>query len=220
MKNIKALFCAALIAPSISHAVDFEMAAGETSFHEQHMGIWYQGGFPATISLHSQSLSLGATDYVLPWLRWHAGYTYLGSASSNAQAVGSDAAYMKWGPNAVNHGYNAGQWHGSGNVNLLYATLAPEIRRGDWTFSIEGGVTAYKPMWTEQVTGWNACAYCATSSVTVSHNGIMTGAVAGFGIAYQRVEFLVEEMTIAAAGDNVPAIYVHKATNVSLRFRF
>ncbi len=209
-----------LLLPVAANAADLELAVGETFFHPQHEGIWYQAGFPAQLNLNSPSLSIGGTGYATSWMRWHAGYTYLGSTSSEAVAVGSDAAYAKWGAEATQHGYNAAHWSGSGNVNMLYATLAPEYKSGAWTFSVEGGFTLYKPTWTEQVTGWNGCAYCHTSSVTLEHNGISAGEVVGFGVTYGHWELLAERYTMTANGDNVPAIYVHYANNVSLRYEF
>ena len=93
-------FLVAAMCLGSANAADFEVSAGESKFASQPNGTWYQNGFAHDLDLTSPSLSIGATGYVNDWMRWHAGYMYLGDASSNAIAVSSDAAYAKYGANA------------------------------------------------------------------------------------------------------------------------
>lgn len=198
-------------------AADFEMAIGESKFNSQPNGVWYQNGFAHSLDLTSPSVSLGATGYATDWMRWHAGYTYLGSTSSSAIAVSSDAAYAKYGANAGKY-WPTSHWYGSGDLNLLYATLAPEYKSGDLTFALEAGFTAYKPTWTMNIPDFVACRTCARQNYTVEHHAaIQLGETIGFSIKYGNTSILISRYTTSASGDMWPAIYTGHTDNISIR---
>ena len=210
----------ALIATVPVQAANFEMAVGESEFNSQPNGVWYQNGFAHSLGLNSPSLSIGATGYATDWMRWHAGYTYLGQASSTAIAVSSDAIYAKYGGNSAKY-WPVSHWNGSGDVNLLYATLAPEYKSGDFTFAIEAGFTAYKPTWAVNSPDWIPCATCATQNITPTHHGVIQlGETIGFSLKYGDTSIVFSRYTISASGDQWPAIYTGHTDNLSIRHQF
>lgn len=201
-------------------AMDGEISVGETHFAHPPDGLWYQQPFPHDIQLNSPSIALGISDYVSDGIRYHAGYRYLGRVTSNAQAVASDALYAKYGASAGNHIAMA-TWIGQGNVNMLYATLAPEYRVGDWTFAVEGGFTAYRSTWDEQVVNYQTTSNGPYQTSTLRHRPIIeTGRTYGASIKYKQIEVVYSLFDITTTGDGYPSAYVGMAQNISVRYRF
>lgn len=126
MKTALALL---LLLASTAHAVDFEASIGKSS------------------NTTNMAYSLGMTGLVSDNLRWRAGYAVLGTPSYNHLVSPEDAA------DDIQAGAGPGPyyWANSSNNKGLYATLAPEMHRGDWTFSVEGGLFAYRPSFQQDV---------------------------------------------------------------------
>ena len=213
-------FLVAAMCLGSADAADFEVSVGESKFASQPNGTWYQNGFAHDLALTSPSLSIGATGYVNDWMRWHSGYMYLGDASSNAIAVSSDAAYAKYGANAGKY-WPTSHWYGNGSINMLYATVAPEYKDGDFTFAVEAGFTVYKPTWTMNIPDYIACATCARQNLTVEHSAtLQLGETLGFSIKYGNTAIVLSRYTTSASGDMWPAIYTGHTDNISIRHQF
>lgn len=218
---MKKLLPLLLLLTPVAEAAEFEMAIGESKFNSQPNGVWYQDGFAHSLGLTSPSISLGATGYANSWMRWNAGYTYLGSTSSSAIAVSSDAAYAKYGANAGKY-WPTSHLYGSGDLSLLYATLAPEYKSGNFIFAIEAGFTAYKPTWKMSIPDCYKCLPGATyQNVTIEHHAaIQLGETIGFSIKYGNTSILISRYTTSASGDMWPAIYTGHTDNISIRHQF
>ena len=113
----------------VAHAADFEASIGKSA---------------NTVNM---AYSIGATGLVSPSLRWRAGFAALGTPAYNHWVSPEDAA------DDIQAGAGPGPyyWANSSNNKGLYATLAPEIHRGRWTFSVEGGLFAYRPSFQQDV---------------------------------------------------------------------
>jgi hypothetical protein len=216
MKTLLLAFLTALIIwAAIDYALgaEFEMSVGKSTFQVQRDGTWYQQPFQHEIDLTSSAWAIGMTGKLSDSIRWRAGYAYLGTVSSNAQAVTSDAAYAKYGANAGLYSpmYT---WIGTGQVREVYATIAPELHRGLWTYSFEAGYAIYYPTWHERIyEGWGI--YPADHKTRFEITPII-----GFSIGYRKTSMVLSFQSVNAAGDEYPAVYKGVVKTLSMRQKF
>lgn len=201
-------------------AMDGELSIGQTQFHHPVDGFWYQEPYAHDLQMNSPSAALGVTGYAVDHVRYHFGYQYLGKVTSSAQAVASDALYAKYGAGASKY-VALGSWAGDGNVNMLYATIAPEMKFGDWTVAVEGGRTLYRASWTEQVSNYQTEIGRPIESNTFVHSAKWAiGSTFGASVGYKNVSVVLSWYNIGGGNDGTPPIYVGNAKNISVRYSF
>jgi len=200
---------------------EWEIAPGHSEFTIQPDGTWYQNPYPHNIKSSSESIAIGWTDYATEGIRYHIGAEYLGGCSSVAVAVASDPIYARYGINASKY-IGLGTWYGSGNVKMIYGSIAPEVKVGNWTAAIELGLTIYRPSWQEQVINYQTGIGSPIISNTFRHNPrLEIGKSIGVSLGYKDVDFVVTAYPgVNAAGDEYPAIYKGLVTNFAMRYKF
>ena len=111
-----------------------------------------------------------------------------------------------------------GMFHGYGSVDMMYASLAPELYVGAVTLALEAGLTAYRPRWIEQGVGFQTAPGAPLQGYEWRYPGnhIMLGGVLGASLKYKGVETVLSFYNIDG-GDAVQAVYHGIATNLSLR---
>ncbi len=171
-------------------AVDFEASIGRSS------------------GTNNKAYSLGLTGLVNDHLRWRAGYASLGTPSYDTLASPSAAA----DDIAAGEGPGPYYWTASKQDQELYATLAPEFHSGKWIFSVEGGLSFYKPIRHQDIsvgaTGENA-----SWSPTI-------GPILGASIGYGKTSFVFSVQQMQVVGDNDNNFFKTRISTISLRQRF
>lgn len=197
-----------------------EIEVGQTSFMPQQDGVWYQNQFPHDLDLSSPSFSIGFTDKFNPWLRWHTGYSYLGKVTTYALAVPSDDLYFQHGANADEY-IPVAHWYGEGYVQQLYFTLAPEAKISNFILAFEGGFTLYRPSWEIYIPDLRYCNECPYETWHQKHDPqLQLGRTFGVSIKYKKTSLVFRLTSVAAEGDQWPAIYDGNAKNISIRYEF
>lgn len=204
-------------------AAEMELSAGQSTYQKAGNGIFYQNGFENEFQLQSNSVGLGFTDYITDSVRYHAGYMNLGWVSSYAKAVPVDANY-----NGVN-GCNGpclplATWHGSGKVEGIYYTVAPEIVCGKWKAFIELGGWAYQATHSVIVPDTISCAGCTPVSYHFIHKRVIDyGFVYGAGIEHDKTQLAINFWQSSLSGSDLNTdvgFYDGYTMNISLRQRF
>lgn len=129
------------------HGLQVEAGIGQSSTGMPPNGIYWQrhddGQGYHHFSLRSDNYYLGVTGYATSWMRWRAGYMYLGTFRSSALAVQderfSGTGCVPAGCGAWRHYITEASYRGA----LL--SLAPELRLGDYKLFVEAGVFLYIP---------------------------------------------------------------------------
>lgn len=129
------------------HGIEAEAGIGQSTTGMPPNGIYWQrhddGRGPYVFDLKSPSYYLGITGRATPWLRWRAGYQYLGKFSSSALAV-QDERFT--GSGCVPEG--CGPWRHyitEASYRGVLLSLAPETRMGEYKLFVEVGVFVYTP---------------------------------------------------------------------------
>lgn len=145
MKYLLAII--ALLSSITSGAVEVEIGIGQSTTGMPPNGIYWQrhddGRGPYVFDLKSPSYYLGITGRTTSWLRWRAGYQYLGNFTGNALAV-QDEKFT--GSGCVPEG--CGDWRlyiSESSYRGLRFSLAPEARMGDYKIFVEAGFLLYIP---------------------------------------------------------------------------
>lgn len=130
-----------------AHGMNLELGAGNSSTGMPPNGIYWQhhndGRGHYTFDLSSSNYYIGLTGYANSWMRWRAGYQYLGKFSSSALAV-QDEKYT--GSGCVPSG--CGEWRHyitEASYRGILFSLAPEMNVGDKKLFVEFGLYAYIP---------------------------------------------------------------------------
>ena len=209
-----------LLLSTSAQAWDGEIGIGISKFTSQPDGIWYQSPFAHQINLTSPSASIGITGMIFDDLRFHIGYKYLGQVTSKALAVGNDAIYNQYGAQANKH-MALSTWLGKGQVNMLYATIAPEWKRGNWTIYTETGVTLYKPTWDMRIPDWVGTPNTQPTPLTVKANSYpVLGGTIGLGVKYKATDIVLQVFDMHMLKADFPAIYCNHTTSLTLRHTF
>lgn len=185
-----ALFALLLLLASTAHAADFEASLGKSA---------------NTVNM---AYSLGITGLLSDNLRWRAGYANLGKQQFERAAVPSAAA----DDIAAGEGPGPYTWTAAQNETELYATLAPEMHRGNWIFSIEGGLGVYKPIWNQDL--------MAGASVDPHSTPIALTPILGASIGYGKTSLVFSYQRIKTAGDNDSMMFRQTQEILSIRQRF
>lgn len=216
MKRL-ALFLLAL--PIAAHAADFEIAAGVARYQPRGNGMWYQDGFPHSISLNAPAVQIGLTGNLLPHLDWHADYVWLGQVRSDAIAT-SDANYggpqqpckgsCEWKNRLTGHGY----------VQGFKLSLEPYTHWNGWRFGVEAGAFVYKPYWQVDVIWRAAPDYNDSRWFTIKNTAaVQVAPMAGFSIGRDNVDVSYQFFLTKSLGKDQYSLY--KTTHVlQLRYRF
>lgn len=104
-----------------------EIGIGTTHFGKHGDGVWYQESYgPYTLNINSPTLSIGVTGRATDWMKWRAGYQYLGRYSTSCECT-SDRAYEE-----LLRGNDVGgptsTYSTRGDIHALRASLLPETR--------------------------------------------------------------------------------------------
>ena len=152
--------------------------------------------------------SLGITGLVTDTLRWRAGYASLGTPAYNTLATPSDSS------DDIAYGEGPGPyyWTASRVDQELFATLAPEIHRGNWIFSAEGGLSFYRPQRHQDVS-IGATPENDSWSPTV-------GPIIGASIGYGNTSLVLLMQQIQVIGDNDNGLFKTRISTLSIRNRF
>lgn len=202
-----------------AHAVQFDIAIGQTRFQQSNDTDWWQTGpasegFSNDFNLKSTSYRIGISDNLTRNVRWTAGYANLGNVSSRAVATNYDEEYDAVHQRCVSSGCEMVTYSGKGSVDGYYLTIAPETKVLGVTVYGEVGAWVYFPKFSMTKSHDSGYVY----QVPVK-NGTETGPVLGFGLR-------VENMTLAARfykvdhNGQLPAIYQGFASEVSLGWIF
>lgn len=220
------LLAAALTAPMLAHAVNFETAVGVTEYTPVGNGFWYQEGpgLPYSLNLRSTGLQIGVTDSITSWLDWHANYVYLGRASSDAIATPQDSNYDLENKRCRGECLAHSRYRGSGQVHGLALTLEPHLDYRGWRLGVSGGLFLYVATWHVRVDDFIGAPGETPRVLNVSHKPkLNVGKVIGVSISrgnmtlqYQR--FFDRPRSNENAGD-FPTIW-NKTDMLSLRYRF
>jgi hypothetical protein len=145
----------ALAIGSAAHAgVSVELGAGQTAYHPQSDGIWYQLGTPHHLGLSGRAYMIGLTGDV--WrtervgLAWHAGYIDLGRASAWCECT-TDDNYDYLAHRAREPGIPGGTFSGTGRARGLQAALESYVTLGSYRIGYQWGVTRMQPRWRDTV---------------------------------------------------------------------
>lgn len=220
------LLSLALLAPA-AHAVDFEIAAGQTRYADRGNGFWYQEGpgLPYDLNLKSTGLQLGLVGAVNDWLDWHATYVYLGRASSDAIATPDDRNYDFVNKRCKGECIAYSRFRGSGDVHGIALTLEPHMDVKGFRVGVMVGPFLYVARWEVRVDNWIPYEGAGPpQTIYADHKAkINLGAVVGVSIGrgpisiqYQR--FFDQPRSNEPAGD-FPPIWRH-TDMLSLRYRY
>ena len=192
-----------------AQAVELEVGIGESQFQKSAPSTWWQNGMPNQFDLRSTSLSIGATGYAIPAVRYHAGYQYLGHVHSDSLATWN-------GYDPVSSTNRLTRCVGDGDTQEIYATLAPELQSGNWTFAIEGGFGLYR---TEFENDANLYPVGPVGRMVHSPELSVTP-IFGGSIGYGKTSLVLTWQSVGAHGDQYPSIAAGPVINISLRERF
>ena len=209
-----------LLFASSAQAADIELGIGHTTFNPSDNGVWWQQGLDHHLNMDDNSINLGLTDYLTDSIRWHAGYMHLGKTSTWAIAT-SDANFTGSGC-ATNPCAYSDVYIGSGEVQGVYLTAAPEYNWGNVKLIAEGGLWFYKADFNMVVirpVGLNS------SQVIWNQNkqdAIQIRPVFGLGVEYNKVQLMLDMYGVDSSGEEINHIpnYKGSATNLSLIARF
>ena len=179
-----------LLTSSIASAVDFEAAVGHST------------------GMMNYAYSLGVTGLVTDNLRWRAGFASLGKPSYNHLVSPADAA----DDILAGDGPGPYYWAAQPNDRELYFTLAPEMHRGEWIFSLEGGVGIYRPAFQQDLS--------IGSRPDPLQSRINLSPIFGFSVGYQKTSVVLQMQNITEYMDwegNTPN---HTITTLFLRRMF
>lgn len=209
-----------LFACSNVFAMSGEGWFGMSQFGHQPDGIWYQNSLAHSLHMTSPTAGFGVTGNVADWVRWRAGYAYLGRVTSSAEATASDEDYATKRCNGKVC-WPLSHWYGSGNVQGLYATLNPEHQVGSIKIIGEAGLWLYRPTWTMTIPDWRRCQDCRPEYLQVQHKPRwQPGLTLGIGLRYARTTLMLSRYTAEASGDEWPAVYHGGCTVLSIRQEF
>lgn len=210
-----------------AHAVDFEIAVGQTRYADRGNGFWYQEGpgLPYDLNLKSTGLQLGVAGSLTDWLDWHATYVYLGRANSDAIATPDDNNYDLVAKQCRGECIARSRFRGSGDVHGIALTLEPHLDIQGWRLGAMAGPFLYVARWEVRVDDWiPAAGYGPPKTIYAHHQAKLNlGAVIGLSIGrgpvsiqYQR--FFDMPRSNESAGD-FPPIW-RRTDMLSLRYRF
>lgn len=205
-------------------AAEIEIIAGQSTYQKSDNGIFYQNGFENEFQLKSSSIGIGFTDYLTESIRYHAGYMNLGNVSSYAKALPTDANYNPGTSGCNGECLPLAQWHGSGKVEGLYYTVAPELILGKWKVFIEGGVWAYQATHSVIIPDTISCAGCTPRTYHFIHKKTIDfGFVYGVGVEYDKTQLTINfwQSNVNGVDPNTDiGFYQGYTMNISLRQRF
>ena len=206
-----------LLLISSAHAIEFEASIGQSFYGHQPSGTWWVADQPPEFHLQGDAFTLGITGK-LDRYRLRAGYIDMGTASSAAVAMSYDGPAN---PAITPTTWPVSHWYGSGWVQGIYLTVAPEFDYVGFTFAPEIGLMAFQPHFQMTIPDWRPCGTCPAQFLQVTHDARpQRGGMVGFSVGYGRTSLLISRWTAEASGDQWPAIYHGGATNVLLRHRF
>ena len=142
-----------------AQSVHVELGAGQTYYHPQPDGIWYQLGAPHRLDTHGDTYLLGLTGDV--WAKehvgvaWHADYVDLGHRSAWCECT-TDDNYDYSTHAARQAGIAGGTFDGSGRVHGLQAAIEPYVTWGNVRIGYQYGLVRFQPTWRETVYAWPA----------------------------------------------------------------
>ncbi len=172
-----------------AHAAEFEASIGKT------------------VGMNNQAYSFGFTGVVHDGLRWRTGYANLGAPSYT-----NNSAWTT--PDDILEGAGPGPFmlQSPKNDTELYFTLAPEIYRGNWTFSVEGGFGIYRP---------NSLEDLPPSQANPDKTSLAFTPIIGASIGYGKTSIVVsmQHMMTRADVDSGPA-FSNRQITTSIRYRF
>jgi hypothetical protein len=215
MKPSKLILALTTLFVSTSVLAETEIALGQTTYSRQDDGIWWQSPFPHSERMKGNSLSVGISEKVSDNWRARIGYQYLGRTTSDCVGV-TDAQFYAYlaGNHSITPAY---RWIGYGEEHVIYTTIAPEFKFSSLTISPEVGINMYLPI-------WNGTLYDKAGNIIQKWHHKQTvefTPTVGLSISYKDVAIAMTYIyRTDAAGDEFPAIYHDKATNVSIRYKF
>lgn len=200
-------------------AADIEISLGHAQWEKSGNGIWWQDPFPNQFNLQSTSYTIAISDYVTESSRWRVGYTNLGAVTSYAEAVADDANYN--GHGCYDPCLPMSHWYGTGSVDGIFASLAPEYKIGNVILSAEAGLWFYTPKFVMDVPDWCPTHGCTPQSIQARHRPDMQIAMMfGIGMSYKSLLINVRSYRVDASGDEFPAIYQGYTHDISIGYRF
>jgi len=220
MKLTKIIVLMIALIPVKSMAVDYELSLGQTQYKQSNNGTWFQEAFPYTVDLNSINWSAGVSHKFDSVPRVRAEFVNLGKASADAWAVPIDAYYNTNSNECVGRCLPLARFQSSGSVKGIALTIAPEMKFGDFSVFVEGGIYIFRPTYSAVVTNVRWTYEAEPITVYTKHNTTtqMTY-VMGLVVRYKQVEFVARYYDVEAADDDVPAVYLG-AYSASVRFRF
>lgn len=181
-------------ADSITDYVHLELGVGVSTYRDQGNGIWYQQGFPYSLSLTAPAVEGGLTGDVLQrehWgVAWHTDYIYLGSVHTNAIAT-TDANYDAQTQSCRGTCAAQTRFTGHGNVSGVALTLEPHYDWHGFRLGVEGGPFLFLPSWTESLTPATPVPGIGATTVHASAR-IKVGEVVGVTVAYKHLSVSLE----------------------------
>ena len=194
-----------ITAMGAAFAADIEVSGGMSKFGKGPNGIWYQDGFPYSLKLRSESVSVGGKWQLSDRSHFRAGYLYLGRVSSAALATASDENYAPEQPNHCNgECWPLSNWYGHGRVNGLYAGYVRDLYK-PLGLAVEGGVYAYLATWQMRIPDWRHTKDDPGQPLTVTHKTYPYATpYIGVGVGPVWVTYYP---WISAQGDGWPSVY-------------
>lgn len=206
-----------------AEGAEMEISAGRTTYQKADNGIFWQNGFENEFQLQSNSIGIGFTGYLSESVRYHTGYMDLGWVSSYAKALPKDENYDGVS-GCVGKCHPLAQWHGSGKVEGVYYTVAPEMVFGQTKVFVEVGGWAYQATHSMIIPDTTHCTGCQTTSYHFIHaRQIDYGLVFGAGVEYKNTQFVVTmwQSNVNGIDPNTDiGFFQGYTTNVMLRQRF
>ncbi len=221
LKFLAALLLAALT--TAAHAASFEAGIGASQFDTSGNTVWYQQGFPYSLSLRSHALMLGVTGDLTPRVAWHVDYVNLGGVHTDAIATPVDSNYNPATQSCNGPCVAQSRFVGNGADQGFTATLEPHIDWRGWRFGAEAGVFLSLPTWEVTVYNWKLDPSQPSQTITASHRvHWQRGPVIGVSIARGAWGLQIRRYFDATTGDtpasygdpvrHVPAIWQHTTT--------
>ena len=175
---------------TVARAADFEASIGKTS---------------GTVG---PSYSVGLTGIVRDNLRWRSGVSVIGAPSVTRTGTASDYA------DDIQAGEGSGPytWTPGQTNKELYATIAPEIHRGNWTFSVEGGLGIYRPVWNQDL--------MPGASTDTHSTPLAITPIIGASVGWGKTSLVFSYQRMKTAGDNDSMRYSQTQETISVRERF